>query len=172
MKHRPPITPLHPSIWPTKPWQRIHVDFAGPFMGKFYFLVADAHSKWPEIFQMSSTTTEQTIAVMRQLFAQFGLPKQVISDNGPHFISEEFRHFMPSNGIKHIQSTPYHPATNGAAERLVCTFKQSMKAGRFDKLSVHHHLRNFLLTYLARNYWGDTCTLHTQLLGRHLLHFS
>ena len=59
VKQRQPITPLHPWIWPTKLWQRIHVDFAGPFMSKFYFLVVDAYSKWLEIFQMSSTTTEQ-----------------------------------------------------------------------------------------------------------------
>ena len=56
------------------------MDFAGPFMGKFYFFAVDAHSKWPEMLQMSPTTTEQTIAVMRQLFAHFGLPEQVISD--------------------------------------------------------------------------------------------
>ena len=37
--------PLHPWVWPTKPWRRLHVDFAGPFMGKSYLLVVNAHSK-------------------------------------------------------------------------------------------------------------------------------
>ena len=111
--------PLHPWIWPAQPWQRIHIDYAGPFQGKYYFLVVDAHSKWPEIVEMSSTTTEKTITVLRCMFAQFGLPHQVVSDNGPRFTSEEFKRFMRSNGIKHIPSTPYHPATNGAVERLV-----------------------------------------------------
>ena len=54
-----------------------------------------------------------------------------------------------SKGIKHIRSTPYHPATNGAVERLVRTFKQTMRAGRHDLLSMQHRLQNFLLTYRA-----------------------
>ena len=139
--------PLHPWVWPTKPWRRLHVDFAGPFMGKSYLLVVDAHSKWPEIVEMNTTTSERTIAVLRRLFAQFGLPEQVVSDNGPQFTSEDFKLFMQSNGIKHLRSTPYHPASNGAVERLVRSFKEAMKAGRHDKLSPCHRLQNFLLNY-------------------------
>ena len=68
---------------------------------------------------------------------------------------------MESNGIKHIQSHPYHPATNGAAERLVHTFKQSMKAGQFDKLSVQFRLHNFLLTHRSTRHatTGETPAL-------------
>ena len=62
MKKAPPAAPLHPWLWPTKPWQRIHVDFAGPINGKSYLLVVDAHSKWPEIIEMNSTTVQRTIA--------------------------------------------------------------------------------------------------------------
>ena len=40
---------LHPWIWPTKPWQRIHIDFTGPFQGMVFFLLVDTHFKWPEI---------------------------------------------------------------------------------------------------------------------------
>ena len=46
------------------------------FQGKMYFLVVDAHSKWPEIFEMSVTTFTMTIGVLRHLFAQFGLSQQ------------------------------------------------------------------------------------------------
>ena len=46
---------LHPWEWPTKLWQRIHLDFAGPFKGKIYFILIDSHSKWPEVFDMSLT---------------------------------------------------------------------------------------------------------------------
>ena len=53
MKQAPAKVPLHPWVWPTKPWQRIHVDFAGPFLGQSFLVVVDAHSKWPEVFQMS-----------------------------------------------------------------------------------------------------------------------
>ena len=52
----PSLTPLHPWPWPTAPWQRIHIDFAGPFEGRMFFVVVDAHSKWPEVIVMDSTT--------------------------------------------------------------------------------------------------------------------
>jgi hypothetical protein len=67
----PAAVPLNPWSWPAKPWQRIHIDFAGPFLGKMFFLVVDAHSKWPEVFEMAQTTATHTIAVLRQLFAQY-----------------------------------------------------------------------------------------------------
>ena len=90
VKHAPPVAPMHPWIWPTTPWQRIHVDYAGPFQGKMYFVVVDAHSKWPEVFEMNNTSATKTITILRHLFSCYGLPNQLVSDNGPQFVSEEF----------------------------------------------------------------------------------
>ena len=64
---------------------------------------------------------------MRTLFAAYGLPEQVVSDNGPQFTSEDFKDFIKENHIKHILSTPYHPSTNGLAKRFVQTFKKAMR---------------------------------------------
>ena len=147
VKQAPATAPLHPWVWPSRPWQRIHIDFAGPFLGKMYFLVIDAHSKWGEVFQMTQTTTTKTVELLPQLFASYGLPEQVVSDNGPQFVSEEFRQFMQGNGIRHIRCAPYHPASNGLVERFVRTFKEAMKAGKNDGLPLSHRLSNFLLTY-------------------------
>ena len=55
-KHTPRIAPLHPRILPTCSWRRIHVDFAGPFLNRMFLIAIDAHSKWPEVKPMSSTT--------------------------------------------------------------------------------------------------------------------
>lgn len=68
---------------------------------------------------MSSTTAEATIAALRMVFATHGLPEELVLDNGPHFIAQEFKEFLKSNKIKHILSAPYHPASNGEAERAV-----------------------------------------------------
>ena len=73
----------------------------------------------------------------------YGLPCQLVSDNGPQFTSFEFEHFLKLNGVKHILSTPYHPATNGAAERLVKSVKRALKAG--GKSDFHQVLSAFLL---------------------------
>ena len=119
-------------MWPTKPWQRQHIDFAGPFQGRTYLLITDAHSKWPKIAEMSSTTASRTIDELHKLFSSYWLPEQIVSDNGPQFVSKEFAVFTKMNGIKHIKSAPYHPSTNGAVERLVQTFKKAMKASEHD----------------------------------------
>jgi len=52
--------------------------------------IADAHFKWPEIIEMNSTTPQKTITELRKLFAAYGLPMQLVSNNGPQFISEDF----------------------------------------------------------------------------------
>ena len=93
-------------------------------------IIVDAHSNWLEVVPMTSTTSEKTIEELRTIFAQFGLPEQLVMDNGPQFTFREFETFVKANGVKHICSTPYHPATNGEAERFVQTFKRALKASK------------------------------------------
>ena len=70
-----------------------------------------AHSKWPEVFAMPSTTTDKTIEVFRHLFAAYGgIPEQIVMDNG-QFRAAEFAFFLNANGVKHICTIPYHPAS-------------------------------------------------------------
>ena len=108
VRSSPPSVPLIPWKWPTRPNQRIHLDFCQK--GSDHFLVVvDSHSKWLEVKHMSSTTTERTVDELRLIFAQHGLPEEVVSDNGPQFISNEFSEFMSKNGVKHTLAPPCHP---------------------------------------------------------------
>ena len=88
-------------------------------MNRTCLIVIDTHSKWPEVIEINSTTAQRTIVELRKLFAAYRLPEQLVSDNGPQFVSDDFTTFMKMNGIKHIRSSPYHPSSNGAAERFV-----------------------------------------------------
>ncbi|XP_034031452.1 uncharacterized protein K02A2.6-like [Thalassophryne amazonica] len=142
----PALTPLHPWPWQTGLWQRIHIDFAGPLEGHMFFVIVDAHSKWPEVILTDSTSSVKTIEVLRGLFSHYGVREVLVSDNGPQFTSEEFAHFLTSNGITHKRSAPLHPATNGLAERFVQTFKHSLKSSR-GTASVQQRLDAFLLHY-------------------------
>ena len=143
----PVQAPLHPWVWPDQPWKRIHIDFAGPFRGLTFMVIVDAHSKWPEAEIMSSTSSSKTIEVLRSMFARYGIPEQLVSDNGPQFTSDEFQQFMKGNGIKHIRSAPYHPASNGQAERFVQTLKRSLKASEQDQKTIQHRLAEFVFEY-------------------------
>ena len=126
----PPSAPLFPWSWPTRPWSRVHIDYAGPVFNHMFLVVIDAHSKWIEAFPMKSTTSQATIQRLRTLFAQFGIPNTLVSDNGPNFTSAEFAEFLKRNGITHIQTAPYHPSSNGLAERAVQVVKQGLRKNR------------------------------------------
>ena len=140
----PPQAPVHPWECPSHPWARLHIDHAGPFLGKTFLIVVDAHSRWLEVCVVDSTSAEATIRSLRTIFATHGLPEQVVSDNGPAFISHDFKEFMQKNGIPHSLVSPYHPRSNGLAERAVQTFKTAMK-----KLEgpIHVRISRFLLQY-------------------------
>ena len=138
-----PIKPLHPWVWPEAPWKRIHVDFAGPFQGHTFFIAVDAYSKWSEAVIMTTTISEKTIEILRSMFAQHGLPEQLVSDNGPQFTSTEFAEFLKGNQIKHTMSAPNNPASNGLAKRFMQTMKRTLKASMKQGGSINHRLAKF-----------------------------
>ncbi len=127
VRNMPQIAPLHPWDFPEDPWQIIH-------------------SKWPEVAVMNSTSSEKTIEELRSVFSRFGIPQQLVSDNGPQLVSEEFQCFLRVNGIQHIRSAPYHPSTNGLAERFVQTMMKALKTSQ-GKGSLNQRLNTFLLFY-------------------------
>ena len=92
MNHKEDVkTPLHPLEFTWKPWQRIHLDFAGPFQGQMWLIAIDSYSRWPEVIPVRSTSAKQTIQELKLIFARFGSPEQVVTDNGPQFVSDEFK---------------------------------------------------------------------------------
>ena len=90
----PPASPLLPWSWPTAPWQRVHVDFA-THQAKHYLIMVDAHSKWPEVIGATKTTTaDSTINTTHNIFDRYGLPTEVVSNNGPPFQSAEYEELL------------------------------------------------------------------------------
>ena len=120
----PAPAPLHPWEYPSRPWARVHIDLAGPFLGHMFMVLIDAHSKWLEVIPLSSTTSGGIIENLRMIFARL---ETLVSDNAPYFSSREFEEFLRRNGIKHVTSAPYHPASNGMAERAVQVFKTGVQ---------------------------------------------
>ena len=141
----PPVAPLSPWAWPEKPWSRVHIDYAGPFKGKMFLLLIDAYSKWLDVHITDSSTSNTTIELLRKSFAALGLPEVIVSDNATAFTSREFTEFLSKNGVRHIRTPPYHPASNGLVERAVQTLKESMKRLTSDSLSTK--LSRFLFRY-------------------------
>ncbi|CAH8448460.1 unnamed protein product [Schistosoma curassoni] len=120
-----------PQQWekPNSPWERLHADFAGPIRGRMYLIIVDAFTKWPQIYAMVNCTAGETISKLSDLFSCFGVPQTLVTDNGSQFTAESFKHFCNVNGIVHIRSPPYHPQSNGQAERFVDTLKRALLKG-------------------------------------------
>ena len=86
----PAAVPMQPWEWPARPWSRIHIDNAGPFLGKMFLIVVDTHSKWMEVELVPAAASAHTIQKLRAMFATHSLPELLVSDNGTAFTSAEF----------------------------------------------------------------------------------
>ncbi|KAJ8351825.1 hypothetical protein SKAU_G00233010 [Synaphobranchus kaupii] len=142
VQHLLAAAPLQPWNWPEAPWSRLHADFAGPFMGKMFLIIVDAHSKWIEAHVMGTSTTQATVDRLRRTFATHGLPDMLVTDNATTFTSEDFQKFARLNGFQHVTVSPFHPVSNGLAERAVQTVKEGVKLSDGRIIRRHQdHLR-------------------------------
>lgn len=134
-----------------RPFCRIHADFFY-FDRKVFLLIIDSFSKWIELDWMKyGTDTEKVIRKFVALFARFGLPDVVVTDGGPPFNSSGFVSFLEKQGIKVMKSPPYHPASNGQAERSVRLVKEVLKKFLLDhavaNLQMEDQINLFLINY-------------------------
>ncbi|XP_060119763.1 uncharacterized protein K02A2.6-like [Heteronotia binoei] len=130
----PPSAPVHRWESNRRPWSRLHLDFAGPYQGQIFFILVDAYTKWLEVIPVASTSTAAAVRALRRVLCTHGIPDTLVTDNGTAFTSREFREFTERYLIRHIRSAPFHPATNGQAERMVRTTKEAL--GRMRKLTT------------------------------------
>ena len=112
-----------------------------------FLVVVDTYSKWLEVFNVPSANSIQTIEKFRVAFCTHGLPETLVSDNCSAFTSEEFTEFLKRNNVAHILSAPYHPSSNGPAERTVQTFKSFMEKQEGVKVSIDSLICRFLFSY-------------------------
>ena len=141
---KPQKPAVHPWMLPEKPWSRLHIDHAIIFLGSNWLVLTDTYSKYLCIHPTQAVTAKATMDLLEQDFAHFGYPHSLVTDNATAFTSDEFQSWCKERGTMHLIGAPYHPATNGAAERLVQTFKQALK--KSDQ-PPRQALQEFLIHY-------------------------
>ena len=111
-----------PMEIPNRPWQRLGIDifFQG---GKWYLLIADCYSKFPIIHSLPSLTSKDVICAKSSSISVFGIPDEIISDNGSQFVAKEYHDFAARHGFKLTTSSPHYPRGHGFIKRQVQTIK-------------------------------------------------
>ena len=102
------------------------------------------------------------------LFATHGLPKELVSNNGPHFMAQEMKDFRKSKGTCHCLSLPCHPASNGEVKRAVRTFKESIKTIKDEPGTAAEKLAHFLLSYRTTPHTATGCIAAELLVGKRI----
>jgi hypothetical protein len=118
--------PLIPTPNPEGPWLRIAADLFY-VNNKNYIVLVDYYSKYLEIYDIASQKSMHIIHKFKCSFARFGIPSEVVSDNGPCFSSAEFKQFADECGFTHITTSPHFPQANGQAESAVKIAKKIMQ---------------------------------------------
>ncbi|UYV75503.1 hypothetical protein LAZ67_13000420 [Cordylochernes scorpioides] len=167
---RVPITPVER---PANPWTKLGLDIVGPFIDseigfRFAITLIDYTSKWPEVFCTNKTTSKVIINFLEDVFSREGFPREIVTDNGTPFISEEFEDFLRSNGIKHIRTANYHPACNGEVENFNKTLKSTVLTAHLQHTEVKRTIQLFLREYRSTPHTVTKQTPSAVLHGRTL----
>ena len=93
-----------------------------------FLITVDYWSSYFELDQIiGDTTSKKVVQCLRRHFATHGIPDTVISDNGPQFVSEEFKKFSMEWMFNHVTTSPYHSQSNGMVESSVKIAKNILR---------------------------------------------
>ena len=128
-EHRPAQTrePLISTKMPERPWERVAADLC-MLKNRNYLVVSDYFSRFIEVAYLGlNTKSLPVIAKIKAIFARWGIPLEVVTDNGPQFDSSDFENFATEYGFDHITSSPTYAQSNGAAESAVKIAKKLLQ---------------------------------------------
>lgn len=140
--------PLRRKVLPDYPWQATAIDLMGPFpTGESVLVYVDYYSRFFETFILKNTGSTKIIECLEEIFARYGIPDTLRSDNGAQFRSAEFEKFLEEYGINHETSTPYWPQANGEVERQNKTLLKAIRTAHVEGKDWRKELPKFLSAY-------------------------
>ena len=128
-EHAQSKEPLMSHEIPSRPWQKVGADLL-TLNGKDYLITVDYYSNFWEIDRLYDTLSKTVIYKMKAHFARYGIPEQLVTDNGPQFSSSRFHNFTTKYDIQHTTSSPHHPQSNGKAVTLLNVRSKALKSQR------------------------------------------
>ncbi|KAL8559271.1 hypothetical protein ACOMHN_040395 [Nucella lapillus] len=160
------MEPLAMSELPAGAWQNLSLDFCGPLpTGESLLVIQNEYSRYPVVEIIRKTSVDAVIPVVDKVFAEFGYPKVIKTDNGPQFVSASWKNFLKHCGVKHRKITPLWPRSNSQAEGLNKPLLKSIRAAKIQQRNWKQEMYTFLRMY--------RCTPHaTTLFSPHYLMFG
>lgn len=107
----------------------------------------DYHSKWPEAYFCSSVSTSAVKEFLTGVFSREGYPEEIVTDNGPQFISREFKEFLHDRAIRLSHSSVYYPQANGQVERFNRTLKNYVQVCLLERQPLCQAVTEYLGVY-------------------------
>ncbi|XP_056132034.1 uncharacterized protein K02A2.6-like [Lampris incognitus] len=158
--------PLRMFELPSSPWEKVGVDFCGPFpSGDYLLVVIDEYSRYPEVEVLQSMSARATIPKLDKIFSTLGIPLEVKTDNGPPFQSSEYTDFAT---YRHRKITPMWPQANAEAERFMRTLEKTIRAAHVEGRQWKQTLYAFLHNYRATPHCSTRMAPADVLFGRPL----
>ena len=144
----------------TQPMELVHVDYVGmevtvaakekPVV-KNVLVVVDHFTRYVQAFVTKNHTARTTARVLyNNFFSIFGFPQKLLSDQGTEFTGDVITAMCKLLGIEKIRTTPYHPQTNGSAERVHQTLQRMIgKLNPEKRRKWPEHIGSVLIAYNA-----------------------
>ena len=147
---RKQVAPLVPLPIIDVPFERIAMDIVGPLpksrSGNRYILViCDYATRWPEAVPLKSIDAEHIAEELISLFSRVGIPKEILTDQGSNFTSRLLKEVYRLLRIQPIQTSPYHPQTDGLVERFNQTLKSMLRKAASEEGKDWDKLINYVL---------------------------
>ena len=161
--------PMHPTPLVEGPWQKVAVDLKGPLnIGpfKYYLVMVNYYSKWPEIIGLNSITTSNIIKYMKEIFARFGYPNNIVADNGRQLTAKEILAFYKENEIQPRFVSLYSPRQNGLVERFNKVIKEKLEEAVKYKWPVTETLKEMLHNYRSTPHSTTNISPFEAMFGR------
>jgi len=128
------------------PWQQVGVDLLY-FDGENFLVCMDYYSKYIELASLHKNyTVDNVVKHLKSFFARHGIPKSLVSDNGPPFNSCKFKSFLVDWDIEHITTSPYWSRSNGQAESAVKIVKNMLRKCKQDNSDIYLALLHYRST--------------------------
>ena len=126
----------------------INLDFLGPFTnGRYIFEMIDQRTKYPDVEFMRSTSARNVIFALEWFFSLYGISDNIVSDNGPTFISYELQGYFTSKGLKHHKTCPLWPQANGQVERFMPSLNKVSQTAFLERKDWKLEIYKFLFSY-------------------------